>query len=107
MTHKFVVFNPEGKDVATVYVDHTDSSVCVVEVWNYGPDGNGFQRKVVSGHGYDKVAAALAGMTIDGHVMHDYCAPGLPSTECALTQHVYMPGLRYLEAIGYRVTQVV
>lgn len=94
-------------------------------------DRFGFQHASASGYGYDKKAAALSGLMIDGRAMTDHCqgskkkpaeTKGWPrdakapkgwhfanwSTEHNVWRDCYRKtGLDYLEAIGYRVIQAV
>lgn len=129
----YVVLNPEGKEVAVVHVHYSDSGVCLVNVFDYGPNGKGFQQRTRRGYGYDKFTAALAGMTIDGHVMSDHGHTGLPFPEgfdyfpegfaapagYELANYRYdhvdrgwrschrLAGLAYLRALNYNVIQAI
>jgi hypothetical protein len=114
---------------------HHGSSV-LVNVYNQGKDNPSeqFQSARAGGGGYDRFTAALSGMEIDGHKLTDNCggriklpegqslwprdhqpAPGYYLANWSGDgfgdggyQDCYrMPGLRYLEAIGYTVTQVL
>lgn len=81
----FVVLNKRGEQVATVQAHH--GSTVTVDVWNDGDKALENTAKVLgrdeldvihqqgtaSGGGYDKFAAALSGLVIDGHVMADHC----------------------------------
>lgn len=90
-----------------------------------------FQRAAASGYGYDKFAAALAGMWIDGHRMSDHQEHGkIPPKGADVFPADYIPpkgyklanwcpekagwkncyrlgGLRYLEDIGYTVVRAI
>lgn len=46
----------------------------------------GFQQSSASGHGYDKFAAALRGIWIDGHQLADHCGQS-PATEKLLKRY--------------------
>jgi len=98
-----VILNKRGKHVATVqahYSDNPNGSVCTVNVWqtsaaylecqrvmckgvSFASEGEferaaydnfQFQHGRAGGYGYDKFAAALSGLMIDGHVMGDHCS---------------------------------
>ena len=107
----------------------------------------GLQQGRAGGGGYDKFAAALSGMLIDGHKLNDHCgvrlAPpkgrlwqdsdrpklakkgfglsnwssanstngygrqGVPADAAGWTDAYRAEGLKYLEAIGYRVINAI
>ncbi len=97
----FVVLNKKGEHVATVNAHYSNGGRVSVDVWNIGEavarsfdtaDKNGkvsqasrddrsrsewslfgLQQSSASGYGYDKFAAALAGLIIDGHTMANHC----------------------------------
>lgn len=91
----YVVF--KGADlVAKVLAAHGQSRVLVEVI-----GGGKVQTGKASGYGYDKFTAALAGLVIDGHVMADHC-------EVKEADGRYREaGLRYLQALGYTVEQVL
>jgi hypothetical protein len=94
-----------------------------------------FQSSSAGGYGYDKYTAALSGMVIDGHKLSNHCGVRVELPEgktrfpadykpepgyrlanwCSANEDEpegYMScyrleGLRYLEAIGYRVIQAI
>lgn len=98
-------------------------------------DKYSFQRGTAGGGGYDKVAAALSGMIIDGHKMTNHCGASLPKPKGATVfprdfkapkgYHLanfkrggdgqaegYMScyrqqGLEYLKALGYQVIYAI
>lgn len=129
----YVILNKKGQHVATVRA-HFGNSVVMVETANTGlsksyEDGR-LQQGRAGGSGYDKFAAALAGHTIDGHVISDHCgmtaktpkAGGWPrdfkepkgwhlanyNKETGLYRSlIKSAGLRYLQERGYQVIQAI
>lgn len=136
----YIVLRADGTHVATVQAFHGGS--CQVDVWNFGPDNPtaakrdaardfGPQQYRAGGYGYDKFAAALAGVEIDGHHLTDHCggslkppegATGWPRDATAPAGYHFAnwnrdrdewgdcyrhAGLKYLEALGYRVIQAI
>lgn len=72
----WVICNPKGQHVATVQACWTKNGMCYVDVWNSSlskTQTDGPQQGKASGYGYDKFAAALRNMMIDGHKMFDHC----------------------------------
>lgn len=67
----YVILNKKGETVATVQAHFSNGGTVTVNVWGKGSD---FQHGKAGGYGYDKFAAALDGMTIDGHAMTDSCS---------------------------------
>jgi hypothetical protein len=66
--------NRKGDEVATVRAHFGNSRVFV----NVFCRKDGFQYGAASGYGYDKLTAALSGLTIDGHKLTDHCGDRLP-----------------------------
>lgn len=75
----YVILNKKGVHVATVKAHFSDGGNCLVNVHDFNGE---FQHATAGGYGYDKFAAALSGMTIDGHKMSNHAssegAPKLP-----------------------------
>jgi len=132
-----------AKHIATVRAHY--GNAVTVDVIQYGKalersqkTGDKLKRKVedrqtgrAGGYGYDKFAAALAGLIIDGHQMNDHCGKQLkPPHGAKRFPQDYKPprgyhlnnwdrenggymscyrstGLRYLEEIGYSVIQAI
>ena len=74
-----------GKHIATVRVRRTNLT-CLVNIFNFGDINNssksyGFQSAKASGGGYDKFAAALDGMFIDGNELTDHPGGGIDQVE--------------------------
>lgn len=106
----YVVLNKKGQHVATVNAHFGNGGRVSVDVWNIGEavgrcyqtaaklgklsrasiDGGqdsawslfGLQQSSASGYGYDKFAAALAGLIIDGHTLANHCGQ-VPEAEKA------------------------
>lgn len=70
----YVILDKRNRHVATVQVHHGNSCVAV-DVWHN--DATPLQQGSASDYGYDKFAAALSGLTIDGHKMSDHCGERL------------------------------
>lgn len=105
-----VVLNKKGEHVATVQAHFSNGGTVTVDVWNEGKalgrcfdtadklgkvsqasrDDRansewslfGLQQGRAGGGGYDKFAAALAGLLIDGHTMANHCGQ-VPEAEKA------------------------
>lgn len=105
-----VVLNKKGEHVATVQSHYADGGTVIVDVWNEGDATKrcfdtadklgkvsqasrddraesewrlfGLQQGRAGGGGYDKLAAALSGLMIDGHTMADHCGQ-VPEAEKA------------------------
>jgi len=105
-----VVLNKKGEHVATVQSHYSSSGTVTVDVWNEGNAVGrcfdtadklgkvsqasrddransewslfGLQQGRAGGGGYDKFAAALAGLIIDGHTVADHCGQ-VPEAEKA------------------------
>src|SRR5690606_3731490 len=116
------------RHVATVQA-HYGASRVTVSVWHN--DGTPVQQARASGYGYDKFTAALSGLTIDGHRLTDHCGESRKpprgakvwpsdakpprgwrfanySTDLGGYTDCYrLPGLAYLEAIGYSVINAI
>lgn len=82
----YVVLNKRGELVATVSAHHSDGGTCLVNIRQeqaaaeksakaagVSVDDMYFQRDTASGFGYDRFAAAMRGLWIDGHKMADHC----------------------------------
>lgn len=67
----YVILNKKGEHVATVQSHYSNGGTCTVDVWS--ENGDPLQQGRAGGYGYDKFAAALAGLKIDGHTMADHC----------------------------------
>ena len=68
----YVVLDKRNRHVATVQSHYGNAGRVTVDCFH--TDGTtALQQSSAGGGGYDKFAAALAGMTIDGHVMSDHC----------------------------------
>lgn len=129
----YVVFRPNWEQVATIHV-YFGNSNCVVTIYAKGadnPDNYPKPAQVGSagGYGYDKLTAALSGLTVDGIELTDHCGERLPlpedkevfprdfeppkgyslanySSELGGWRDCYrLSGLKYLKAIGYHVIQ--
>jgi hypothetical protein len=125
----WVILNPEGKEVATVQAYYADSGGVTVDVFQWGKPGKEHQQGHAGGYGYDKFAAALSRLEIDGIPMTDHCGDRLTPPEGGFPQDFTPPagyslanwdrergtysdcyrmtGMRYLEAIGYRCLQAI
>lgn len=66
----WVVMKGENQ-VAQVQAHYSNSGVVSVDCWAT-PEWE-IQQGKASGYGYDKLSAALDGMTIDGHRLYDNC----------------------------------
>jgi len=90
-----------------------------------------FQYASAGGYGYDKTVAALSGLIIDGHPLTDHCGSRLPYPDGldhfpasfvapdgwslanwrkeggGWSDCYRLPGLDYLRAVGYRLTQAI
>jgi hypothetical protein len=91
-----VVIMKGKRHVATIRAYFGQGGSCLVNVWQDSPgqlarpDTDGkwrrqtahdrfqFQHGRATGYGYDKYAAALSGVVIDGHRMTDHCGDRLP-----------------------------
>jgi hypothetical protein len=106
----WVILNKKGVHVATVNAHYSNGGRVSVDVWNTSagidsickrpdcwaklPAGKdyqvsawelfGLQQSRAGGYGYDKFAAALSGLIIDGHTMADHCGQ-VPEAEKART----------------------
>jgi hypothetical protein len=67
----YVVLNKKGEHVATIKAHFSDGGTCLVNVHDFNGE---FQHATAGGYGYDKFAAALSGMTIDGHKMTNHAS---------------------------------
>lgn len=80
-----------SRHVATVQA-HYGSSRVLVNIWQSGHE---LQTGTASGYGYDKLTAALAGLTVDGHQLTDHCArldaPKPPKGNAGLYPSDYKP----------------
>lgn len=83
----FVILSPECREVATVQAYFSAGGACWVDVW--GPSTIIHQGRV-SGYGYDKFTAALAGAVIDGIRMADHSATDEESQELLHQYHMNM-----------------
>jgi len=83
----------KGVEVARVTAHFSDGGSVLVNVHNIGDKATeacvkasktdlkgkrayevfGFQKGTAGGYGYDKFTAALSGLWIDGHIMHNHC----------------------------------
>lgn len=103
-----VVLNKKGEHVATVQAHYSNAGRVTVDVWSTSvglegmckredlwaklPTGKDYksgafdlwslQQGSAGGYGYDKHAAALAGLIIDGHTIADHCGQ-VPEAEKA------------------------
>ena len=125
----WVILNPEGREVATVQAYYSDSGGVTVDVFQWSRSDKAHQQGHAGGYGYDKFAAALSGLEIDGIPMTDHCGGRLPTPAGGFPQDFTAPagyslanfdrdtgtyrdcyrltGMRYLEAIGYRCIQAI
>jgi hypothetical protein len=79
-----IVLNEKREHVATVQTRHAKSGSVQCDVWSIAPGDKHLtltHQKKVSGYGYDKAAAALAGAVIDGVGIADHCGKSDPNTE--------------------------
>lgn len=94
----YIILNKKGEEVATVQAHYSNGGRVMVDVWQTSlalnncckrpdlwsqlPAGKdyrsaaydlwGLQQSKADGTGYDKLAAALAGLIIDGHTLADH-----------------------------------
>lgn len=69
----YVILDKKGNHVADVQAHFSNGGTCLVNVWH--ANGNiEMQHGKAGGYGYDKFAAALDGMIIDGHMMTNHCS---------------------------------
>ena len=66
----WIILDRRGKYVAKVQAHFGNSRITV----NVFDDMAGFQKGSASGYGYDKLTAALSGLTIAGHELTNHCA---------------------------------
>jgi len=111
------------RHVATVQAYYGDSGRVQVDVWHASRMTDGtfpeLQQRSASGYGYDKLTAALSGLTIDGIRLHDHAEPaekgsceGLRGANWDAAKkdygnYFYAPGLEILTALGYTVIQAI
>lgn len=79
-----IVLNEKREHVATVQTRHSKSGAVQCDVWSIAPGDKHLtltHQKKVTGYGYDKAAAALAGAVIDSVGIADHCGKSDPSTE--------------------------
>lgn len=105
-----------GKCIATVHAHYGNSGRVQVDVWHNCTMADGtfpeLQQRSAGGYGYDKLTAALSGLSIDGNVLHDHATPG-PAGALGVDEanggasHYYRPGLELLTALGYTVIQAI
>lgn len=75
----YIILNKQRHEVANVQIYYGDSGRVQVDIWNYGkynksmPEHKELQQVSAGGGGYDKVAAAMRGMIIDGNMLFDHC----------------------------------
>lgn len=92
----YVILDKRNRHVATVQVHYGNSTVSV-DVWHN--DATPLQQGRAGGYGYDKFAAALSGLTIDGHAMTDHCGARLkPPRGLKYFPHDYKPRKGYVLA---------
>jgi hypothetical protein len=129
----WIVLNPAGEEVANIQAYYADSGGVTVDVFNYRASKSSealpYQQGHAGGYGYDKFAAALSGLEIDGVKMSDHCGGSIPMPEGGFPRDFTPPpgfhlanwmnetggysscyrshGLRYLEETGYRVIQAI
>lgn len=126
----YVILNKKGELVAKVQAHFSDGGTCTVNVFDW--HGKGFQRATASGYGYDKFAAALSGLEIDGVKIVDHGNSAKQEYKCDktgrprgkklppdvsganyssetkdFTSWYIEPGLRRLEKRGYTVIQAI
>lgn len=70
----------DGNHIATVRAAYSNSGRVLVNIYHVG-GGTEFQHGSAGGYGYDKLTAALRGLTVDGHTLTDHCAENLPPPE--------------------------
>lgn len=68
----FIVLDKKGKLVAKVQAHYSNGGTVLVNVWDMTGKLE-MQHGKAGGYGYDKFAAALSGLVIDGHTMADHC----------------------------------
>jgi len=90
----WVITHPDRDGYALVQAHYGQSRVTVT-VWDFERTGTP-QTASANGGGYDRVTAALAGMTIGGHTLSDHC--GLKAKGGYQTA-----GLDYLREHGFSV----
>lgn len=125
----YVILRPDNTECATVHAYYADSGGVTVDVFQWSAPGKEHQQGRAGGYGYDKFAAALSGLEIDGISMTDHCGERLPTPDGGFPQDFDPPpgyhlanwnkdkdsysdcyrstGLRYLSEIGYRVIQAI
>lgn len=67
----WVILNRKREFVATVRAHYGNSGRVLVNIWD---NKAGFQSASAGGYGYDKLGAALAGLSVDGHKLSDHCS---------------------------------
>ncbi len=69
-----------GKLIAKVHSSYSNSGSCQVDVWGWSDSTPNVSGRA-GGYGYDKFAAALSDLTIDGHVMSNHCGDRVKKTK--------------------------
>lgn len=106
-----VILNKKGNEVARVHAHYSNGGRVAVDVFNFhdaavnslrtlarlygdkAPDDAYLQQGAAGGYGYDKFAAAIRGLVIDGHELFDHCGQN-DQTKALLK--------RYQKAMGKR-----
>lgn len=74
----WVVINKKGEYLARIQAHYSARGAVLVNVMNMGDDnGPNFQSARASGYGYDKLTAALSGLTVAGVEITNHCGKQL------------------------------
>lgn len=65
-----IVLRPDGTHVATIHAYNSPSGPVKVDCYGHDKKATTFQRGDACGWGFDKKAAAMADMLVDGHMLY-------------------------------------
>jgi hypothetical protein len=82
----YVIVHPNGKQYGKVKCAWPADGMGPLHVFMWDCNGTGIQYGKASGCGYDKLTAALSGMTFDGITLRDHCGTD-DATEKLLAAH--------------------